>query len=137
MAENQGYSGTPLEKKLGITDGMVIKLIDVPDYYFSLFDTFPQNIVFENSPTSKKNFIHAFLTEEKLLDELLNDLKKEIFPNGIIWISWYKKSAKMNSEITEDLIRKIAIENGLVDIKVCAIDQFWSALKLVIPVKNR
>jgi hypothetical protein len=64
-------------------------------------------------------------------------LKSEITDDGIIWISWYKKSAKMPTDITEDLIREIALAKGLVDIKVCAIDELWSGLKLVIPVKDR
>jgi hypothetical protein len=137
MNSKTGYSGSPLAKKLGIKSGLKIKLIDMPEEYFSFFDDFPQEIEIIENPSVKKDLIHAFIINGQLLESLLVELKKEIVPNGTIWISWYKKSAKMNTDITEDLIRKLAIENGLVDVKVCAVNEQWSGLKLVIPIKNR
>jgi hypothetical protein len=135
--ENIGYSGTPLAQKLGIKSGFTIKLINQPHYYFDLFEEFPQNCIFSDDNSCTKDLIHAFVIEVDELESLIYFLKKEIKPNGAIWVSWYKKSAKMNSKITEDIIRKLAIEIGLVDVKVCAVDEKWSALKLVIPLKNR
>jgi hypothetical protein len=85
----------------------------------------------------KKDFIHYFVTKEKELVKDINDLKEQIVQNGMIWISWPKKSSKVETDITEDVIRNIALKNGLVDVKVCAVDEMWSGLKLVIPVKNR
>lgn len=137
MKEASGYSGTPLAKKLGFKDGFKIKILNEPAYYFALFESFLPNCQFSTNENGPFDIVHAFVVDASNLDTLLAELKKEIAPNGCIWISWYKKSAKKNSDITEDLIRKLAIENGLVDVKVCAIDELWSGLKLVIPVKSR
>lgn len=130
-----GYSGTPLAKKLGIKEGFKITLINQPGYYFSLFTDFPENVKVINK--TSVDLVHYFATEEKQLLKDILQLKSCIQPNGAIWISWPKKSSKVVTDVTEDVIRKIALENGLVDIKVCAVDETWSGLKLVIPVKDR
>jgi len=132
-----GYSGTPLAKKLGIKEGFKIWLVNQPEYYFDLFDDLPKNIENVNDKKVKKNFIHYFT---KQVEDLKNDivsLRNEIEQNGIIWVSCPKKSSKVLSEISLDDVRHLALSNGLVDIKVCAIDEIWSGLKLVIPVKDR
>jgi hypothetical protein len=130
-----GYSGTPLAKKLGIKENFSIKIINAPDYYFDLFTDLPKNLV----TTAKNNldFIHYFETNQKNFRKEILKFKKQLAQNGMIWVSWYKKSAKMPTDITEDVIRGFALKNGLVDIKVCAVDELWSGLKLVIPVKDR
>lgn len=130
-----GYSGTPLAKKLGIKEGFRISLFNQPEYYFNLFTDFPLEVKIINK--SKVDFIHYFVKEEKQLLKDITKLKSRIEQNGMIWISWPKKSSKVKTDITEDVIRNIALKNGLVDIKVCAIDETWSGLKLVIPVKDR
>jgi uncharacterized protein YajQ (UPF0234 family) len=130
-----GYSGTPLAKKLGIKEGFKISLFNKPEYYFELFTDFPANVKVINN--SKVDFIHYFTKEGKQLQKDIIKLKNGIEQNGMIWISWPKKSSKVQTDITEDVIRIIALQNGLVDIKVCAVDEIWSALKLVIPVKDR
>ena len=132
-----GYSGTPLGKKLGIRSGAVIRLINQPDYYFSLFEDFPEDARISHDFKEKKNVIHYFTRDKDELALKLPDLRRELYPDGMIWVSWPKKSAGIPTDITEDVIRKIALEKGLVDIKVCSIDEVWSALKLVIPVKDR
>src|SRR5579875_2264984 len=132
-----GYSTTPLAKKLGIKDGFVIKLINQPDYYFELFSDLPNNITVATDAKTKKNLIHCFVTNAEELYKNIPSIKNEITQDGIIWISWHKKSSKMATDVTEDLIRDVALQNGLVDVKVCAIDELWSGLKLVIPVKQR
>lgn len=132
-----GYSGTPLAKKLGIKEGFNIRIVNQPDHYFDLFEDFPENINIRNEKKTKKDFIHFFTTQAKELNKDLFSLKKEIVPNGMIWISWPKKSSGMITDITEDVIRQLALAKGLVDIKVCAVDEVWSGLKLVIPVKDR
>ncbi len=132
-----GYSGTPLIKKLGIKQGFKIYIINSPEYYFSLLTGLPDQIEIDNDPTSKKDFIHFFVKEEAELLKRILILKDQIKSNGMIWISWPKKSSKVTTDITEDGIRKIALDNRLVDIKVCAVDEVWSGLKLVIPVKER
>jgi hypothetical protein len=132
-----GYSETPLAKKLGIKSNFRIRLIDPPAYYFKLFSDWPEevNILHENK--TKKNFIHYFVTQASALKKNIRSLRNELEPNGMLWVSWYKKSAKMPTDVTEDFIRNLALANGLVDIKVCAVDELWSGLKLVIPVKER
>jgi hypothetical protein len=131
-----GYSGTPLAKKLGIKSGFRLKIVNQPDYYFSLFSDLPTDISINEAKT-KYNFIHFFTKSKTELEKLLPQLKKQIASAGMIWISWPKKASKIQTDITENVIRDFALKIGLVDIKVAAIDETWSALKLVIPVKDR
>jgi len=131
-----GYSGTPLDKKLGIKPGFGIQLVNAPDYYFNLFDELPGDLHFDEDD-EPKDLIHFFTKQENELITMLPILRMQIKPNGMIWVSWPKKSSKIITDITEDTIRNFALKIGLVDIKVCAVDEIWSGLKLVIPVKNR
>jgi hypothetical protein len=135
--QTAGYSGTPLAKKLGIKDGFTIKLINAPKYYFKLFSDFPANTKIIKDDATKINFVHFFPANAEELNNKILVLKNQLKPDGMIWVSWYKKSAKIATDVTEDIIRTIALKNGMVDIKVCAVDEVWSALKLVIPVKDR
>lgn len=135
--ETAGYSGTPLAKKLGIKSGFHFCLINQPDYYFSLFNDMPDGIVLVKERKSRKDLVHYFTSHAKDLRKELPLLRNEIVPNGIIWISWPKKASKVTTDVTENLVRELALANGLVDIKVCAVDDTWSGLKLVIPVKDR
>ena len=132
-----GYSQTPLARKLGIKDGFIIRLIHQPEYYFDLFIDLPENITVSTNKKIKKDLIHYFAEQARDMQRDMPALKNEIKEDGVIWISWYKKASKIPTDITEDVIRESALSNGLVDIKVCAIDVNWSGLKLVIPVKNR
>lgn len=135
--QTTGYSGTPLAKKLGIKSGFKIRLVNEPKYYFDLFTDMPEQVIVMNDKKSKKNLIHYFALTANNLNKDLIALKNEIESNGIIWVSWPKKSSKVISDITEDFIRNLALANGLVDVKVCAVDEIWSGLKLVIPLKDR
>ena len=132
-----GYSSTPLAKKLGIKAGFNLKLVNAPEHYFDLFTDLPGDIAFEDAPQIKKDIIHFFTRKKDEYITTLPELKLQLKPNGMIWVSWPKKSSKAVTDITEDIIRNYAIEIGLVDIKVCAVDEVWSGLKLVIPVKDR
>ena len=132
-----GYSSTPLAKKLGIKQGSRMRLVNAPDDYFLLFDDFPEDVQFLDDDHSSKNCIHFFARKAAELLPALVDMKREIFPDGMIWVSWYKKASGISTDITEDLVRQIALANGLVDIKVCAVSDVWSGLKLVIPIKDR
>jgi len=136
-ALRSGYSGTALEKKLGIKEKFIIRLIHAPENYFDLFMEWPKNIKISDDPRVKKNLIHFFTKEFSEYYSLLPLLKKEIEQNGMIWVSWPKKTSKIVSDVAEDLIRNYALESGLVDIKVCSVNEVWSALKLVIPLKYR
>jgi len=132
-----GYSGTPLAKKLGIKSGFIISLVNAPDYYFDLFTDMPGDIMVNDDFGAKKDFIHFFTKQKEEYTTYLPKLKEQLKPNGMIWASWPKRSSKMNTDVTEDIIRNYALQIGLVDIKVCAVDAIWSGLKLVIPVKDR
>jgi hypothetical protein len=131
-----GYSGTPLAKKLGIKAGYIIRVINAPEYYFDLLEDLPE-VEESNDPERQKNLIHYFTKEAKKLENDILNLKNEIAQDGMIWISWPKKASKVPTDITEDIIRNLALQNGLVDVKVCAVDNIWSGLKLVIRVKDR
>ena len=135
--QSSGYSQTPLSKKLGIKKGFKIRLVNQPIYYFELFNDMPADVRVIHDKKIKKDFIHYFCEQAENLQDDIVSLRNEIVSNGMIWVSWPKKSSKVLTDVSEDFIRTLALANGLVDIKVCALDDTWSALKLVIPVKER
>lgn len=137
MIQSAGYSGTPLAKKLGIKNGFHIGLVNAPEYYLRLFTDLPAGLYFENEEVKNIDLIHFFTKSRDEYETLVPGLKSRIKPNGIIWVSWPKKASKVPTDITEDVIRNFALQTGLVDIKICAVDDIWSGLKLVIPVKDR
>ena len=132
-----GYSGTPLAKKLGIKPGLSIRLVNPPDHYAELFSDLPADFKELKDKKVKKDFIHYFTKSVVQLKKDLQQLRQEINENGMIWISWPKKASGVPTDLTEDIIRMLALANGLVDVKVCAVDEIWSGLKLVIPLKDR
>jgi len=123
-----------LLQKLGIKAGFECSLINAPDNYFELLkEPIPnENNIYTYLPNSPVHFIHLFTNSIQELEELLPIFQNHIYQNGMIWVSWYKKSAKIPSELNEDIIRDTALALKLVDIKVCSINDQWSALKLVI-----
>ena len=137
VSQPAGYSGTPLAKKLGIKAGFNIVLINTPEHYFNLFTDLPADLIINDGASAPKDLIHFFTKQKDEYLNLLPELKQQIKPNGIIWVSWPKKASKVVTDITEDVIRNFALQSGLVDIKVCAVDEVWSGLKLVIPVADR
>jgi hypothetical protein len=132
-----GYSGTPLIRKLGIKPDMKIMLVNEPANYFDLIET---NI---GDQLCKKNetpdLAHLFVTSNKIFEAAMKKLQPVCKKNLAItiWVSWYKKSANIPTDITEDTIRNYALKNGLVDVKVCAVSEIWSGLKLVVPLAKR
>jgi hypothetical protein len=137
VQQTAGYSKTTLAKKLGIKEGFTIRLVNEPSYYWQLFEDTPKEIKIVTDQKSKKDFIHYFAENTKGLQKDIFTLRNEIKPNGMVWISWLKKSSKMVTDISEDDVREIGLAGGLVDIKVCAVDDVWSGLKFVIRVKDR
>lgn len=132
-----GYSGTPLLKKLGITPGMKLLLINQPENYYELVET---NL--DEQLAQKKeipDLVHLFVQFEKEFVAEMRKLKPIVKKNTsvIVWVSWYKKAAKIDTNITEDVIRNYALQNDLVDVKVCAVSDVWSGLKLVVPLAKR
>ena len=132
-----GYSGTPLLKKLGIKPEMKILLINQPDDYYLLLETNISTQICKKNETP--DFIHLFVKTEKEFKREMKKLNPVYKKNTsiIIWVSWYKKSAKIPTDVTEDTIRNYALQNDLVDVKVCAVSEVWSGLKLVVPVVKR
>jgi hypothetical protein len=132
-----GYSGTPLAKKLGIKDGFRVLTVNAPDNYGQLLDPIPANVTIAEKTSKDLDFIHFFTNARDELFRGLAKYKNLIKQDGTIWVSWYKKAAKLQTEITEDTVREAALPLGLVDVKVCAVDDKWSGLKLVIRKENR
>lgn len=132
-----GYSGTPLAKKLGIKASIVIRLVNPPDDYASFFTDLPTDVTFTKDVTIATQMVHYFTKDIAALSSDIVALRQEIFPSGSIWVSWPKKASKIHCNITEDDIRQLALANGLVDVKVCAVSDIWSGLKLVVRVKDR
>lgn len=135
--QTAGYSGTPLAKKLGIKSEFKVELINAPDYYLNLFTDMPPDVVFTHYPDELKNMIHFFVRHKDEYFMILPVLKEQIVQNGMIWVSWPKKASKVPTDLTENIIRNYALETGLVDVKVCAVDDTWSGLKLVIRLADR
>jgi len=132
-----GYSATPLAKKLGIDVGSRIYLSDAPKNYLTLVAPLPEGIRVVRKIDGETDIVHIFSTERAHLAAALRATLKRIKPDGTIWVSWPKKSSKVPTDITEDTIREVALPMGLVDIKVCAVDEVWSGLKLVVRKENR
>jgi hypothetical protein len=127
-----GYSETPLAKKLGIKEGFKVFLVKAPVQYRALLAPLPARVRFTSTANSSTNLVHAFATERSALVRLLATLRKKLPPEAAIWVSWPKKSSKVPTDVTEDTIREVALPLGLVDIKVCAVTEVWSGLKLVV-----
>jgi len=132
-----GYSGTLLVKKLGIKEGFTISIINRPANYNELIGAFPSGVKSAKKNSSEIDFIHLFVKNKIELNEKLPQQKKLLKPGGMIWVSWYKKSTGFETDVTENNIREAAFLLGLVDVKVCAVDEMWSGLKLVIRKENR
>lgn len=136
---SSGYSGTPLAKKLGFKSGYHVCLVNEPSYYRDLFTDWPENIYLHTNNRQAKPYdiVHLFVQSMEDLLNLLPEYKNRIRKDGMIWVSWPKKASKVPTDVTEDAIRNLALEVGLVDVKVCAIDEIWSGLKLVFRLKDR
>ena len=127
-----GYSGTPLAKKLGIGTNHRVWLAQAPANYKTLVAPLPDGVTFVAKPSNTTDVAHVFTSKRRELEKTLGTLRKTLRPDASIWVSWPKKTAKVPTDITEDVIRDVALPMGFVDIKVCAVDETWSALKLVV-----
>jgi hypothetical protein len=137
MDNMAGYSGTPLLKKLGIKPGFAISVLYPPGAYFEWLSPLPEKVVVKEKPTGELDFIHVFVKDKKTFQQLFMKTKKNLKKDGMLWVSWPKKSSKVATDLDENIIRDFGLKEGLVDIKVCAVDEIWSGLKFVIPVKDR
>jgi len=127
-----GYSGTPLSTKLGIKSRSEIHLVDAPENYFELVSPLPEHVNIAPRLTKNTDLVHIFTSRKPVLAKALRSYRSKLKPTGVVWVSWPKKSAKVPTDITEDTVREIALPLGFVDIKVCAVTEVWSGLKLAV-----
>jgi hypothetical protein len=132
-----GYSGTSLAQKLGYTRGMKLFCCGMPESVMREIDPDSVGLDVLASPTAGIEAAHIFVTERAHMERKLSALRKLLQPSGFVWTSWPKKAAKMDTDITEDTIREVALPMGFVDVKVCAIDEIWSGLKLMVRKEHR
>jgi hypothetical protein len=125
-----GYSGTPLAKKLGIAAGDVLALLDAPSGFRNLL-VLPADVHVTRSLRHDTDVVLVFVTEEVELREQHVQLAEAVFPDGAIWVAWPKRASKVATDMTEDVVRDVFLPHGLVDNKVCAIDETWSGLRVV------
>lgn len=130
--ELAGYSGTPLGKKLGIKPSFRVKTKNAPSEYGAMVEPLPEGAVGSSRLRPPVDIYHVFSRSRSELDRLLRTCRHDIHQGGMIWVSWPKKSSRVSSNLTENVVRELALPLGLVDVKVCAIDGTWSGLKLVI-----
>ena len=127
-----GYSGTPLAKKLGIRDGDRLVVVNAPTGYRALLDPLPDAVLFDQAVSVYTDIVHAFCMNRRDMETQLTLWRHQIRSDAFVWISWPKKAAKLATDITEDTVRAVALPLGFVDVKVCAVDEVWSGLKLVV-----
>jgi hypothetical protein len=132
-----GYSKRSLVDKLGIKPNTKIRIVYAPVGYDQTLGPLPAGVTTQSKLTRDMDFLQAFYTDSKTMAREFSNLKKALKPNGTLWISWPKKAAKMTTDLTEDVVRNIGLEHGLVDVKVCAVDDVWSGLKFVYRLADR
>jgi hypothetical protein len=132
-----GYSGTPLAKKLGIKEGHVVAFLQAPDEFASLVAPLPEAVQVASRLKAALDVLLFFTTRRAELDKQFERLKRHLKKDGGLWVCWPKKTSGVESDLNENIVREIALANGLVDNKVCAVDETWSGLRLVYRLKDR
>ena len=131
-----GYSGTPLVKKLGIKSGFNIAFVNAPRDYANELDL-PPEVSINSLPAKPLDFAQLFVKSEAELKTKFSVYAKRLKASGMLWVSWPKKSSGVSTDLSDNLVREIGLAAGLVDVKVCAVDEVWSGLKFVIRLKDR
>lgn len=131
MTVSAGYSGTPLPNKLGLAPGMHVCAIGCDDYA-TFVGGDDLDLALQVKPDKHADLVHLFATRRSELEAWLPKLRRALRPDVVVWVSWPKKASKVETDIVEDTIREVALPLGFVDIKVCAVDEVWSGLKLVV-----
>lgn len=132
-----GYSGTPLQMKLGLKVGIKVHVVNPPPDYFDLISPLPEGIKFVARLAGEVDFIHLFVTQNKVFTVQFTKAKKFLKKDGMLWISWPKKASKVPTDLDENIIREFGLKAGLVDVKVCAVNEIWSGLKFVYRKRDR
>ena len=127
-----GYSGTPLAKKLGIKPGSRVFVANAPAHYRGLLDPLPEGVTFAAGVDPSTDLAHLFVTRADELGQRLAECRRAMGDAAAVWVSWPKKASRVPTDVTEDLVRRLAVPLGFVDVKVCAVDEVWSGLKLVV-----
>lgn len=131
-----GYSGTPLLKKLGIKEHSAVYIYNPPLDYFSWIAPLPSTVVKAKAP-DKIDFIHLFVKDQQEFKKQFINGQKRLKNDGMLWVSWPKKSSKVPTDLDENVIRDFGLRQGLVDVKVCAVSEIWSGLKFVVRLQDR
>ena len=131
-----GYSGTPLVKKLGIKPGFNIAFVNAPPGYANELDL-PTDVSINTRSDKPLDFAQLFVKSEKKLKTKFSEYANRINASGMLWVSWPKKSSGVSTDLSENLVREIGLAAGLVDVKICAVDEVWSGLKFVFRLKDR
>ncbi len=126
-----GYSGTPLAKKLGIIEGSLVTVVGEPDSFRFDLAPIPNGVTFRTALRGKADVVVIFSSKRRDFERKIESAGRMIFLAGGVWFAWPKKASKVPTDITEDTVREIALPLGLVDNKVCAIDEIWSGLRVV------
>ncbi len=132
-----GYSGTPLARKLGIAEGASVALLDEPDHFRAVLEPIPDAVEFRTTVRGRVDVVVAFFVRRAAFERRLGAMGRCIFPAGALWIAWPKRASGVTTDMTEDVVREVASPVGLVDNKVCAIDETWSGLRIVWPRELR
>jgi hypothetical protein len=132
-----GYSGTPLPKKLGVKENQRIGLVNKPSDFESLLGDLPVNVHVVKRLTAPLDLVLLFVVAERALAKQFPSIAKKIAPNGMIWVAWPKKSSGVPTDLSFERVQRIGLDCGLVDVKICAIDEVWSGLKFVLRLKDR
>jgi len=130
--QTPGYSGTPLARKLGIKEASRVWVLGAPDDYEHWLAPLPPGVVFARRPGSDVDIAHVFVTRKEQLSAGLDAWRRQLRPDAALWVSWPKRASRVPTTVTEDVVREVALPLGFVDVKVCAVSDVWSGLKLVV-----
>ena len=132
-----GYSKKSLVEKLGIKEGFAISIIGAPKNYAATLGKLPSSVKRSKKLEGPLDFLQFFCSRSSRLEDSFPALKEALSPNGMLWVSWPKASSGVPTDLTENVVRDVGLRNGLVDVKVCAVDEIWSGLKFVFRLKDR
>jgi len=131
-----GYSGTPLVKKLGIKEGFDVLIVNAPNDFEQQLEL-PERVTVNGKSKRPRDFVWLFVKSRHALDKDFSGYAAKLTPAGMLWVSWPKKTSGVPSDLNENIVREIGLAKGMVDVKVCAIDEVWSGLKFVFRLKDR